>query len=322
MLSGSEVSRVNPFENCKYELVKLGEVCEVLIGGTPTRSNYSYFQGSNLWVSIAEMNGQVITDTKEKISDEAIKKSNVKLIPKDTTLLSFKLSIGKTAIAGKDLYTNEAIAGLIPKDKLKILDKYLFWFFEGKILNLNSLRGNNAFGKSLNITILKEQVQIPLPPLEIQKQIVSECEKVEEQYNTIRMSIEEYQKLIKAILVKTGICEEASISGGGGDNASSLDWQNIDTTIALILKELESLQSKLDFAFLESLACRIEYSEVSHQSIARSATESRPLRGAEIVDKGGATASARLELEAEERGTPLNPEKAATFSGLRGAGRG
>ena len=52
-----------------------------------------------------------------------------------------------------------------------------------------------------------EQIKIPLPPLDIQKQIVAECERVEKQYNTIRMSIEEYQKLIKAILVKCGICE-------------------------------------------------------------------------------------------------------------------
>ncbi|MDE5603490.1 MAG: restriction endonuclease subunit S, partial [Helicobacter sp.] len=95
----------NPFANSKYELVRLGEICEILIGGTPSRNNPSYFQGNNLWVSIAEMRGQIIIDTKEKITDEAIEKSNVKLIPKGTTLLSFKLSIGKTAIAGKDLYT-------------------------------------------------------------------------------------------------------------------------------------------------------------------------------------------------------------------------
>ncbi|EAK3930224.1 hypothetical protein C1U56_01960 [Campylobacter jejuni] len=53
-----------------------------------------------------------------------------------------------------------------------------------------------------------ENIKIPLPPLEIQKQIVVECEKVEEQYNTIRMSIEEYQKLIKAMLQKCGIIED------------------------------------------------------------------------------------------------------------------
>ena len=163
------------------------------------------------------MNGQIILDTKEKITDEAIKKSNVKLIPKNTTLLSFKLSIGKTAIAGKDLYTNEAIAGLIPIHKEKILDKYLLYFFQSKILNLNLIRGNNAFGKSLNSTILKQNIKIPLPPLEIQKQIVSECEKIENQYNTIRMSIEEYQNLIKAILEKTGVIDNANsaINGGG-----------------------------------------------------------------------------------------------------------
>lgn len=201
----------NPFANSKYELVKLGEVCEVLIGGTPSRANTSYFQGNNLWVSIAEMNGQVILDTKEKITNEAIKNSNVKLIPKGTTLLSFKLSIGKTALAGKDLYTNEAIAGLIPKNREQIIDKYLLYFFQSKILNLNSIRGNNAFGKSLNSKILKE-IFIPLPPLEVQKQIVAECEKVEEQYNTIRMSIDEYQNLIKAILQKCGIIDD---NGGG-----------------------------------------------------------------------------------------------------------
>ncbi|EAL4711532.1 restriction endonuclease [Campylobacter lari] len=226
----------NPFANSKYELVKLGEVCEVLIGGTPSRTNTSYFQGNNLWVSIAEMNGQVILDTKEKITNEAIKNSNVKLIPKGTTLLSFKLSIGKTALAGKDLYTNEAIAGLIPKNREQIIDKYLLYFFQSKILNLNSIRGNNAFGKSLNSKILKE-IFIPLPPLEIQKQIIAECEKVEEQYNTIRMSIEEYQNLIKAILQKCGIIND----NGGGDELNS------------ILDKISSLcEINLDNEFLSS----------------------------------------------------------------------
>ena len=95
------------------------------------------------------MNGGIISDTKEKITEKAIKESNVKLIPKGTTLISFKLSIGKTAIAGADLYTNEAIAGLIPKDKDKLLDKYIYYFFSSGGLNHSSV-GNKAFGKSLN----------------------------------------------------------------------------------------------------------------------------------------------------------------------------
>ena len=161
------------------DVVKLGEVTDVKIGGTPSRSNSSFFDGDNLWVSIAEMNGQVITDTKEKITEVGVQNSNVKLIKKGTTLLSFKLSIGKTAIAGKDLYTNEAIAGLEIKDK-RISNEYLFQLFSGKLIDLENV-GNKAFGKSLNSTYLKEDVRIPLPSKEVQSHIIAECEKFDEE---------------------------------------------------------------------------------------------------------------------------------------------
>lgn len=104
--------------------------------------------------------GGVITKTKEQITKEAIANSNVKLIPKGTTLLSFKLSIGKTAIAGVDLYTNEAIAGLIPKEPQRVLDGYLYCFFSAGGLN-HSMVGNKAFGKSLNSDYLKEKSGSP-----------------------------------------------------------------------------------------------------------------------------------------------------------------
>ena len=185
----------------KFPLVKLGGedgVCNILIGGTPSRKNAAYYTGNNLWVSIAEMRGQVITDTKEKITDEGVKNSNVKLIPKGTTLLSFKLSIGKTAIAGADLYTNEAIAALIPKNKEQITDQYLFSLFNGKMIDLENV-GNKAFGKSLNSAYLNNEVKIPLPPIDIQQQIVSECEKVDDEYNNSRMTIEEYKKKIEEV---------------------------------------------------------------------------------------------------------------------------
>lgn len=188
----------------KYPLVGLGGddgVCNILIGGTPSRKNAAYFTGNNLWVSIAEMKGQVITDTKEKITDAGVKNSNVKLIPKGTTLLSFKLSIGKTAIAGVDLYTNEAIAALIPKEtnpnsEKYVSDEYLFALFNGKLIDLENV-GNKAFGKSLNSAYLNNEVKIPLPPSDIQQKIVSECETVDEEYNNSRKSIEEYKKKIE-----------------------------------------------------------------------------------------------------------------------------
>lgn len=162
----------------KWTLEKLGQICNIKIGGTPSRSENSYYvNGTNLWVSISEMNGSVINNTKEKITDKAVKNSNVKLIKAGTVLVSFKLSIGKTAIAGKDLYTNEAIAALEVLDGRKLLNNYLFSIFNVRYINLGK-DTNNAFGKSLNSKILQD-IKIPLPPKLIQEKIIEEITGIE-----------------------------------------------------------------------------------------------------------------------------------------------
>lgn len=192
-----------------YPLTDLESICDIRIGGTPSRNKQAYFGGNNLWVSIAEMNGQTILDTKEKITDEGVKNSNVKLIPKGSTLLSFKLSIGKTAIAGKDLYTNEAIAALIPlvKDKKEVnyvSDSYLFRLFNSKLIDLEHV-DNKAFGQSLNISYLKSEVIIPLPPSDVQENVEKECKKVDEKFNSSRMSIDEYRDNIANVFYELNV---------------------------------------------------------------------------------------------------------------------
>ncbi len=184
----------------EYPQKSLGELCEIKIGGTPSRDVSEYFEGNNLWVSVSELNGGILSDTKEKITDDAARHSNVKLIPKGTTLVSFKLSLGKTAIAGCDLYTNEAIAGLLPKDSSILLDRYLFYLFNGKMVDLEGIKGDNIFGKSLNSEHLKNNVKIPLPPLDIQQKIVAEMEQVESQEQKLQTDVVGIQTEISAIL--------------------------------------------------------------------------------------------------------------------------
>ena len=71
----------------EYPQKALGELCEIKIGGTPSRDVSEYFEGNNLWVSVSELNGGILSDTKEKITDDAVRHSSVKLIPKGTTLI-------------------------------------------------------------------------------------------------------------------------------------------------------------------------------------------------------------------------------------------
>lgn len=213
----------------QWETFELGEICNIKIGGTPNRNQKQYYQeGNNLWVSISEMSGNIIYDTKEKINDLGVKNSNVKLIKAGTTLLSFKLSIGKTAIAGTDLYTNEAIAALEIKNKDRLLDKYLFVLFNSNIIDLDS--NFKAFGKSLNSAILKK-IKIPLPPLDIQRKIIEEFEKLENNKKIILNNIEKKQQIIDKLFEevegkKISISELCETTSGGTPLTTKQEYYN------------------------------------------------------------------------------------------------
>ncbi|MFN1218164.1 N-6 DNA methylase [Chryseobacterium kwangjuense] len=189
----------------KWELVTIDDYIDVKIGGTPSREVSEYFEGDQLWVSISEMKGGIISDTKEKLSELGVKNSNVKLIPKGTTLISFKLSIGKTAISGQDLYTNEAIAALIPRDKKEFLDEYLFYLFDAKLVDLEK-DGLNSFGQSLNSDFIKNSVKIPKPPIEEQKKIIADCKKldklIEKQNKSILSAENDIRNLVNQLFTQ------------------------------------------------------------------------------------------------------------------------
>ena len=169
----------------------LGEVCKFDIGGTPSRSKNEYYEnGNNLWVSVRELNGGYIYDTKEKITDLGVQNSSVKLFAKDTILFSFKLSIGKTAIVGNPLYTNEAIAGLLSKNN-DLNNKYLYYYLT---INDFSKLGSGILGNgSLNKKSL-EQIKIPIPSLERQKEIVEYCEYNDKLIKNLEKEIENNKK--------------------------------------------------------------------------------------------------------------------------------
>jgi type I restriction enzyme M protein len=169
----------------------LGEVCKFDIGGTPSRCKKEYYEnGTNLWISVRELNGGYIYDTKEKITDLGIKKSSVKLFEKDTILFSFKLSIGKTAIVGNPLYTNEAIAGILSRDTDLLNNKYLYYYLT---INDFSKLGSGILGNgSLNKKSLNS-IKIPIPSLDKQKEIVEYLDFIYEKVN--KTSLEKISEL-------------------------------------------------------------------------------------------------------------------------------
>lgn len=181
----------------KYPLIKLGEVATIVSGSTPKTNVSEYWDGEYNWVTPAELNDDVhvIYETERKISEKAVVDTGLKLLPKGTVLLSSRAPIGKVAIAGTEMYCNQGFKNLICSDR--IYNKYLFWFLKGKTDYLNSL-GRGATFKEISKAIV-EKMQIPLPPLENQKQIAKTLDTVSELLSLRKQQLVELNNLIRSV---------------------------------------------------------------------------------------------------------------------------
>lgn len=184
-----------------WEKVKLADIFTLQMGKTPSRNNSDYWNGNHKWISIADLGkvNKYISETKECITDAAISESGIKITPKNTVVMSFKLSIGKTAITSEEIYTNEAIMSFIDKEIYEIDLNYIFHLFSGKDWSEGTNKA--VMGATLNKATLSE-MSIPLPPIEIQKKIAENLDKVTrliEHYNTV---LEKLDLLVKSQFVE------------------------------------------------------------------------------------------------------------------------
>ena len=174
-----------------WKWTRLGDVADWGSGGTPSRKNPEYYNGSIPWIKTGELNESYIFDSEEKISEEAINHSSAKLFPKETVVLAmYGATIGKTAIFGIDASTNQACACAICHKDLD--NHYLFNFLKSK---KDYFIYNAKGGAQPNISqeIIKDTI-IPLPPtLAEQQRIVNRIE-------TMFAKLDQAQEKAQAVL--------------------------------------------------------------------------------------------------------------------------
>lgn len=169
------------------------DVFDLQMGKTPDRKNFSLFEGDNTWVSIKDLDGKYISSSKECISDEAAK--NIKLVKRGTVIMSFKLTVGKTAIAGKDLYTNEAIMAFNLRNGYDIDASFLYYY-------LKNYRWDGSNKAVMGITLNKATIskhKIAIPPKPTQLSIVSELDKLNELIQIKKEQLKDYDALAQSI---------------------------------------------------------------------------------------------------------------------------
>jgi len=158
----------NPADD--WTSVALGEAVRIRIGRTPPRNAPEYWTSDQVrpFCTIADMTGPVVEETREGITALAEEQGKAKRVPRGALLMSFKLSIGRLAIAGRDLFPNEAIAWLEPRSALLDTD---FLMAALSVQDLTAASGRAVKGATLNSKSMAA-IRIDLPPLGEQQRIV------------------------------------------------------------------------------------------------------------------------------------------------------
>ncbi len=186
-----------------WEVKKIKDVATVKNGGTPSTKNQRYWNGKILWLTPKELSGFEdieISDTERKISDEGLKHSSATLLPAGTVLLTSRAPIGYITIAGVSMATNQGFKNFICDSKL-LNNKFLYFFLRLKIKYLQSL-GRGATFTEISKTAV-EKINISLPPLEIQKQIVTKLSAVQDYKKQLLEQKSKLKELFDSALAKS-----------------------------------------------------------------------------------------------------------------------
>ncbi|MEL3956437.1 restriction endonuclease subunit S [Caldifermentibacillus hisashii] len=151
--------------------MKLGELVDIIGGGTPNRKNESYWNGNINWITVKDFKSNYITSSEETITENGLKSSAAKLIPKGNVIIPTRMALGKVAINLIDVAINQDLKALIIKDSSILDTHYLFYYLKSKSNYIES-RGKGATVKGITIDVISK-MDIKLPNLSEQKKIVN-----------------------------------------------------------------------------------------------------------------------------------------------------
>ena len=179
-----------------WEVKKSSDIANVNIGKTPPRKEKECFTldpDDYKWISIKDLgnSGAYIFDSSEYLTKESIEKYNVKVVPDNTVVLSFKLTIGRVSITCGQMTTNEAIAHFNLSNKSKITTEYLYLYLKG--FDYGKLGNTSSIANAVNSKIIKS-MPIIVPD---NKTIKTFSEVMESVFSKIKYTIKQSDKLIE-----------------------------------------------------------------------------------------------------------------------------
>jgi len=184
-----------------WEVVELGdeEYFKIESGGTPSSEMKEYWNGNINWATLVDLPAEdfitEIKETKRKITEEGLKNSSAKLLPEKTILISSRATIGRIAINKTELATNQGFKNIIIKDFSKANEYFVAYMVSTLVKRMNEMGTGGTFKEISKSAIAT--LKIPLPPIEVQKEIVAQIEEEQKLVDSNKQLIEIFDKKIK-----------------------------------------------------------------------------------------------------------------------------
>ncbi|KOR33256.1 hypothetical protein TI05_02120 [Achromatium sp. WMS3] len=167
-----------------WEVKTLGEVCNLMTGGTPSKSNDNYFSGNIKWLVSGDIHQKEIFDCNGRITEEGLNNSNAKFLPVNSVMMALN-GQGKTratvAILRTTATCNQSLAAIIPKKFDKLLPEYLYYNLHGRYQELRTMTGDSGNDRRGLNMILIRKIEVPIPPLPEQQRIVLKLDSLQKQ---------------------------------------------------------------------------------------------------------------------------------------------
>ena len=185
----------------KWPMVKLGdkEFFSVESGGTPDSKNNTFWNGNIYWATLIDLPQNdyitIINDTQRKITQEGLKNSSAKIIPSDSIIVSTRATIGRIGINKIPICTNQGFKNVIIKDKNKVNYIFLAYIIKLLVPKMQLLASGGTF-KEISKTSFCS-LEIPLPPIELQQEIITEIKGYQKIIDGARQVIENWKPHIE-----------------------------------------------------------------------------------------------------------------------------
>ena len=184
--------------NDKWKYKKLGEVADIVSGGTPDTTKHDYWNGSINWYTPAEVGNKIfVSDSQRKITNIGLENSSAKILPVGTVLFTSRAGIGKTAILKEKGSTNQGFQSIVPKQKF--LDSYFIF----SISNILKKYGESHGAGSTFLEISGKELakaKISLPSITEQKNISKVLFKLDTIITLQKQKIDNLKKLKQFLL--------------------------------------------------------------------------------------------------------------------------